>query len=65
VKEELTKKVEVAEKKLEAALAKKKQVLILCITFGVDVMITIFGDFCQFLANKLAFLSNTNVVNKF
>jgi hypothetical protein len=29
---------------------------------GVDVMITIFCDFWQFLANKLAFFSKTNVM---
>jgi hypothetical protein len=29
---------------------------------GVDVMITIFGDFCQISAKILAFLSNTNVM---
>jgi hypothetical protein len=32
---------------------------------GVDVMITIFGDFSQFLAKKLAFFLNTNVMIKF
>jgi hypothetical protein len=31
---------------------------------GVDVMITIFCDFRQFLAKKLAFFSNTNVMIK-
>jgi hypothetical protein len=31
---------------------------------GVDVMVTIFCDFCQFLANKLAFFSKTNVMIK-
>jgi hypothetical protein len=31
---------------------------------GVDVMITIFGDFRQFSAQKLAFFSKTNVVIK-
>jgi predicted transcriptional regulator len=31
---------------------------------GVDVMITIFSDFRQFLAKKLAFLFKKNVVNK-
>jgi hypothetical protein len=29
---------------------------------GVDVMITILGDFCQFSAKKMAFFSKTNVV---
>jgi hypothetical protein len=29
---------------------------------GVDVMITIFGDFRQFSAKKLAFFSKTNVM---
>jgi thiol-disulfide isomerase/thioredoxin len=29
---------------------------------GVDVMITIFCDFCQFLAEKLAFFSKSNVM---
>jgi hypothetical protein len=29
---------------------------------GVDVMITIFSDFCQFSAKKLAFFSKTNVM---
>jgi hypothetical protein len=29
---------------------------------GADVMITIFCDFCQFSANKLAFFSKTNVM---
>jgi hypothetical protein len=33
-------------------------------TPGVDVMITIFGDFRQFLAKKLAFFSITNVMIK-
>jgi hypothetical protein len=32
---------------------------------GVDVMITIFCDFCQFSAKKLAFFSKTNVVINF
>jgi hypothetical protein len=31
---------------------------------GVDVMITIFCDFCQFSAKKLAFFSKTNVIIK-
>jgi hypothetical protein len=31
-------------------------------TPGVDVMITIFGDFWQFSAKKLAFFSKTNVM---
>jgi hypothetical protein len=31
---------------------------------GVDVMITIFCDFCQFSAKKLAFFSRTNVMIK-
>jgi hypothetical protein len=31
---------------------------------GVDVMITIFGDFWQFSAKKLAFFSKTNVMIK-
>jgi hypothetical protein len=31
---------------------------------GVDVMITIFCDFRQFLAKKLAFFSKTNVMIK-
>jgi hypothetical protein len=29
---------------------------------GVDVMITIFCDFCQFSAKKMAFFLNTNVM---
>jgi hypothetical protein len=29
---------------------------------GVDVMITIFCDFCQFSAKKLAFFSKNNVM---
>jgi hypothetical protein len=29
---------------------------------GGDIMITIFGDFCQFSAKKLAFFSKTNVM---
>jgi hypothetical protein len=29
---------------------------------GFDVMITIFGDFGQFAAKKLAFFSKTNVM---
>jgi hypothetical protein len=32
--------------------------------FGVDVMITIFSDFCQFWAKKSAFFSNSNVMTK-
>jgi hypothetical protein len=32
---------------------------------GVDVMITIFGDFCHFSAKKLAFFSKDNVMIKF
>jgi hypothetical protein len=32
---------------------------------GVDVMITIFCDFSQFLAKKLAFFLNTNVMINF
>jgi hypothetical protein len=31
---------------------------------GVDVMITIFGDFCQFSAKNLALFSKTNVMTK-
>jgi hypothetical protein len=31
---------------------------------GVDVMTTIFCDFSQFSAKKLAFFSNTNVMIK-
>jgi hypothetical protein len=31
---------------------------------GVDVMITIFGDFCQIQVKKLAVFSNTNVMIK-
>jgi hypothetical protein len=29
---------------------------------GVDVVITIFGDFCQFSAKKMALFSKTNVI---
>jgi hypothetical protein len=32
---------------------------------GVDVMITIFGDFSQFSAKKLAFFLNTDVMITF
>jgi hypothetical protein len=32
---------------------------------GVNVMITIFFDFCQFLAQKFALSHKTNVTNKF
>jgi hypothetical protein len=32
---------------------------------GVDVMITIFCDFCQFSAKKMAFFLNTNVMINF
>jgi hypothetical protein len=32
---------------------------------GVDVMITIFGDFSQFSAKKMAFFLNTNVMINF
>jgi hypothetical protein len=32
---------------------------------GVDVMITIFCDFCQFSAKKSAFFFNTNVMSNF
>jgi hypothetical protein len=32
---------------------------------GVDVMITIFCDFCQFSAKKMAFFSKTNVMINF
>jgi hypothetical protein len=35
-----------------------------CRSLGVDVMITIFCDFCQFSAKKLAFFSKTNVMIK-
>jgi hypothetical protein len=31
---------------------------------GLDVMITIFCDFCQYSATKLAFFSTTNVMIK-
>jgi hypothetical protein len=34
-------------------------------TSGVDVMITIFCNFCQFSAKKLAFFSKTNAMIKF
>jgi hypothetical protein len=34
-------------------------------TSGVDVMIAIFSDFCQFSAKKLAFFYKTNVMIKF
>jgi hypothetical protein len=33
-------------------------------TCAVDVMITIFGDFCQFSPKKMAFFSKTNVMIK-
>jgi hypothetical protein len=32
---------------------------------GVDVKITIFGEFCQFSVKHLAFFSKTNVMIKF
>jgi hypothetical protein len=32
---------------------------------GVDVMQAIFGDFCQFSAEKIGFISKTNVMIKF
>jgi hypothetical protein len=32
---------------------------------GVDVMVTIFCDYCQFSAEKWAFFSKTNAVIKF
>jgi hypothetical protein len=32
---------------------------------GVDVMIIIFGDFCQFSAKKLAFYSKTQSYDNF
>jgi hypothetical protein len=32
---------------------------------GVDVMMTIFANFCQFSAKKLAFFSETHVMIKF
>jgi hypothetical protein len=32
---------------------------------GVDVMITIFYDFCQFSAKKMPFFSNANVMINF
>jgi hypothetical protein len=32
---------------------------------GVDVMVTIFCDFSQFSAEKMAFFSKTNVIMKF
>jgi hypothetical protein len=32
---------------------------------GVDVMMTIFCDFCRFSAKNLAFFSKTNVMIKF
>jgi hypothetical protein len=35
------------------------------IQFGVDVMITIFCDFCKFSAKKTAFFSKTNVMINF
>jgi uncharacterized Fe-S radical SAM superfamily protein PflX len=31
---------------------------------GIDVMITIFCDFCQISAKKMAFFSKTNVMIK-
>jgi hypothetical protein len=34
-------------------------------TPGVDIMITIFCDFCQFSAKKMALFSKTNVMIKF
>jgi hypothetical protein len=33
-------------------------------SLAVDVMITIFCDFCQFSAKKLALFSKTNVIIK-
>jgi hypothetical protein len=39
--------------------------LITRISSGVDVMITVFCDFCQFLAKKLVFFSKANVTIKF
>jgi hypothetical protein len=32
---------------------------------GADVMITIFCEFCQFSAKKLAYFSNTTVLTNF
>jgi hypothetical protein len=32
---------------------------------GVDVMIIIFGDFCQVSTEKLAFFSKTNIITIF
>jgi hypothetical protein len=31
---------------------------------GADVIIAIFGDFCQFSAKKLAFFPKTNIMIK-
>jgi Na+/melibiose symporter-like transporter len=42
----------------------KLNVSSLLVILGVDVMITIFCDFCQFWAKKLAFFSKTNVMIK-
>jgi hypothetical protein len=49
-------------------LTKKKLGYILSIFLtnsGVDILITIFCDFCQFSATKLAFFLNTNVTIKY
>jgi hypothetical protein len=41
------------------------QILKFCVNRpGVDVMITIFCDFCQFSAKKMAFFSKANVIIK-
>jgi hypothetical protein len=43
----------------------RKSQKIVIITSGVDVMITIFCDFPQFSAKKMAFFLNSNVMINF
>jgi hypothetical protein len=45
------------------AISDEKNIFL--ISTGVNVMITIFCDFFQFLAKKLAFFLNTNVMINF
>jgi hypothetical protein len=51
-------------KKEKKERKKKRKEKAVSLNSGVDVMITIFCDFCQFLAKKLAFSKKTNVMIK-
>jgi hypothetical protein len=56
--------IEIQFPKFSIPFSKWKKVINSLIKAGVDVMITMFCDFWQFSAKKLAFFSKTNVMIK-